>query len=42
MDLCPAACHDRAHPAPRLADNVTDHRLNSRAVYMNPLSRFID
>jgi len=24
-----------------LADNVTDHRLNSRTVYMNPLSRFI-
>jgi len=25
-----------------LADNVTDHRLNSRTVCMNPLSRFID
>jgi fatty acid desaturase len=24
-----------------LADNVTDHRLNSRTVYMNPISRFI-
>ncbi|MEM7046497.1 MAG: fatty acid desaturase [Pseudomonadota bacterium] len=24
-----------------LADNVIDHRLNSRTVYMNPLSRFI-
>jgi len=24
-----------------LADNVLDHRLNSRTVYMNPLSRFI-
>jgi len=24
-----------------LADNVTDHRLNSRTVYMNPFSRFI-
>ena len=24
-----------------LADNVTDHRLNSRTVYMNPVSRFI-
>lgn len=24
-----------------LADNVTDHRLNSRSVYMNPVSRFI-
>jgi fatty acid desaturase len=24
-----------------LADNVTDHRLNSRTVYMNPLSRFV-
>jgi fatty acid desaturase len=24
-----------------LADNVTDHRLNSRSVYMNPISRFI-
>ncbi len=24
-----------------LADNVTDHRLNSRSVYMNPLSRFV-
>jgi fatty acid desaturase len=24
-----------------LADNVTDHRLNSRTVYINPLSRFI-
>ena len=24
-----------------LADNVTDHRLNSRTVYMNPASRFI-
>lgn len=23
------------------ADNVLDHRLNSRTVYMNPLSRFI-
>ena len=24
-----------------LADNVTDHRLNSRTVLMNPVSRFI-
>ncbi len=24
-----------------LADNVTEHRLNSRTVYMNPVSRFI-
>ena len=24
-----------------LADNVLDHRLNSRTVYMNPLSRFV-
>jgi len=24
-----------------LADNVADHRLNSRTVYMNPISRFI-
>jgi fatty acid desaturase len=24
-----------------LADDVTDHRLNSRTVYMNPISRFI-
>ena len=24
-----------------LADNVTDHRLNTRTVYMNPLTRFI-
>lgn len=24
-----------------LADNVTDHRLNTRTVYMNPVSRFI-
>jgi fatty acid desaturase len=24
-----------------LADNVTDHRLNSRTVYMNPVSRFV-
>ncbi|SDA99702.1 fatty acid desaturase family protein [Sinorhizobium sp. NFACC03] len=24
-----------------LADNITDHRLNSRTVYMNPLSRFV-
>lgn len=24
-----------------LADNVTDHRLNSRTVYINPVSRFI-
>jgi fatty acid desaturase len=24
-----------------LADNVTDHRLNSRTVLMNPISRFI-
>ncbi len=24
-----------------LADNVTDHRLNSRTVYMNPISRWI-
>lgn len=24
-----------------LADNVTDHRLNSRSVHMNPVSRFI-
>jgi len=24
-----------------LADNVVDHRLNSRTVYMNPVSRFI-
>lgn len=24
-----------------LAENVTDHRLNSRTVYMNPVSRFI-
>ena len=24
-----------------LADNVIDHRLNSRSVYMNPVSRFI-
>jgi len=24
-----------------LADNVTDHRLNSRTVHMNPVSRFI-
>lgn len=24
-----------------LADNVTDHRLNSRTVHMNPISRFI-
>jgi fatty acid desaturase len=24
-----------------LADNVTDHRLNSRTVYMNPINRFI-
>ena len=24
-----------------LADNVIDHRLNSRTVYMNPLSRFV-
>jgi fatty acid desaturase len=24
-----------------LADNVTDHRLNSRTVYMNPISRYI-
>jgi fatty acid desaturase len=24
-----------------LAENVTDHRLNSRTVYMNPISRFI-
>jgi fatty acid desaturase len=24
-----------------LADNVVDHRLNSRTVYMNPISRFI-
>ena len=24
-----------------LADNVTDHRLNSRTVYMNPISRFL-
>jgi fatty acid desaturase len=24
-----------------LADNVLDHRLNSRSVYMNPISRFI-
>jgi fatty acid desaturase len=24
-----------------LADNVTDHRLNSRTVYMNPISRFV-
>ena len=24
-----------------LADNVTDHRLNSRSIYMNPISRFI-
>jgi fatty acid desaturase len=24
-----------------LADNVTDHRLNSRSVRMNPISRFV-
>ena len=24
-----------------LADNVTDHRLNSRTVYMNPVTRFV-
>ncbi|RWA77177.1 fatty acid desaturase family protein [Mesorhizobium sp.] len=24
-----------------LADNVTDHRLNTRTIYMNPVSRFI-
>jgi len=24
-----------------LAENVTDHRLNSRTIYMNPISRFI-
>jgi fatty acid desaturase len=24
-----------------LADNVTDHRLNTRTVYMNPISRYI-
>jgi len=24
-----------------LADNVTDHRLNTRTVYMNPFSRFV-
>lgn len=24
-----------------LADNVTDHRLNSRTIYLNPVSRFI-
>ncbi len=24
-----------------LADDVTDHRLNSRTAYMNPISRFI-
>ena len=24
-----------------LADNVIDHRLNTRTVYMNPISRFI-
>jgi fatty acid desaturase len=24
-----------------LADDVTDHRLNSRTVYMNPISRFV-
>jgi fatty acid desaturase len=24
-----------------LADDVTDHRLNSRTVYMNPFSRFV-
>ena len=24
-----------------LADNVVDHRLNSRTVYMNPISRYI-
>ena len=24
-----------------LADNVLDHRLNSRTVYMNPISRYI-
>jgi fatty acid desaturase len=24
-----------------LADNVTDHRLNSRTVYINPISRFV-
>jgi fatty acid desaturase len=24
-----------------LAENVTDHRLNSRSIYMNPISRFI-
>ena len=24
-----------------LADNVVDHRLNTRTVYMNPISRFI-
>jgi fatty acid desaturase len=24
-----------------LADNVVDHRLNSRTVYMNPVSRFL-
>jgi len=24
-----------------LAENVTDHRLNTRTVYMNPISRFI-
>jgi fatty acid desaturase len=24
-----------------LADNVTDHRLNTRTVYMNPVSRFL-
>jgi fatty acid desaturase len=24
-----------------LADNVLDHRLNTRTVYMNPLSRYV-
>ena len=24
-----------------LAENVTDHRLNTRTVYMNPITRFI-
>ena len=31
----------RPHPARGLAEDVLDHRLNSRTVYMNPVIRFI-
>ena len=36
-----ASNYDRFAPAYWLADNVLDHRLNTRTVYMNFFSRFI-